>query len=455
MRRLAAVLKGATICGALLSLGTLATILDPGPSSLRLAGIVTDMLAPAAALAQTTMKFRAVPAESVAELQRPRRHAVTPVPAAPANPPEGAPVPPVPESDADTNVPEAANRSGDLVRFGSDVHVIAGQTVRGDVVAMGGDITVDGHVRGDVVAMGGDVSLGPSGQVDGQVVTLGGQLHESPGSHVGGQRVSAGGLSRRWARWPVLHAVNSGIKAVWDVCKMLIFLLIAWGITQLAPVRTRAAVDSVKREPLMAFGIGLLAWALVIPSIVAMVLVVAILCITIIGIPLAIAVLFAYVLALMLLVIWGYVVGAIVLGERVSAQLGRTAGTLTMMAVWGIVAVTAVRFVGHLFGALPMGGGPGGLLVILAKVASGVLMTIGAGAILRTQLHRDTLGRLWPGSRRAESSYPTGSGVTPPPVPPPPPPPPYTPGGFTPPHTPGEPPPPAGPASPYSPGGGS
>jgi hypothetical protein len=257
--------------------------------------------------------------------------------------------------------------------------------------------------------------------------------------------VSAGGLSRRWARWPVLGAVSSGVKVAFDLSKMILFLFIAWGITQLAPARTRAAVDSVKREPLMAFGIGLLAWALIIPSIVAMVLVVAILCITIIGIPLALAVLVGYFLALILLAVWGCVVGAAVLGERVAAQLGRTATSLTLMAVWGIVSVSLVRAVGHLFGALPMGGGPGGLLVALSWITAAVLATTGAGALLRTQLHRDTLSRLWPGSRR-ETSPPAGPGFAPPGgfTPPPPPPPPSP--GFTPP-------PATDPATPYPPGG--
>ena len=155
---------------------------------------------------------------------------------------------------------------------------------------------------------------------------------------------------------------------------------------------------------------------------------VAILCITIIGIPIALAVVLAYVLGMMLLVLWGYVVGAAVLGERLSRQLGRSAASLTLMAAWGIVAVTSIRVVGHLFGGLPMGGFPGGMLVLLATVLGCALTTIGAGALLRTQWRRETLDQWWPGRAAAPAG---GAPPTPPSAPPPAAPP--APGGAPPP----------------------
>lgn len=398
MRRLSAMLVVAAACGIVFSLGALmgrgALTAEPTPP------VSWLLLAHAPALAQEVMQFKPVPPESVSALVRPRPRgsaapsAIPPPPAAPAEPPPGAPAPPVPP-------PIPSDESGDVVRFGSDIVVREGQTVVGDVVAMGGDVTVNGHVEGEVVAMGGDVHLGPNGRVDGQVVTIGGQLHEEPGSHVGGQRVTAGGLSNRWFPGPIFGVFNSGLKAAWTIAKMLLVLLVAWGFTQLAPHRTQAAFEMFKNEPVKCLGFGLLAWALIIPSVVALALVVAILCITIIGIPLAIAVLLGYVLAIVLLVVWGYVVGAAVLGERLARQLGRSVSSLTLMAVWGVVALTVIKVVGHLFGGIPMGGAPGGMLVVLATVITGVLVTVGAGSLLTTQLRRDSLSRLWPGTRAA------------------------------------------------------
>lgn len=448
MRRLTAVLVVGALCGTALSLGILSDLARRGVcKDTRRATRPLTMLASSPAQAQEAMDFKPVPAESVSSLVGPNARSRSTLPAAPSAP--GAPS--VPEPPAPPAPESAPDKSGDVVRFGTDISIRAGETVVGDVVAMGGDVTVDGHVEGDVVAMGGDVYLGSAGRVDGQVVTIGGQLHDQPGSHVGGQRVATGGLPRGWFGWPLmgfLGIVGTGLKAVWAVARMIVMLLVAWGFTQLAPNRTRSAYDAFRSEPLMCLGLGLLAWALLIPSIVALVLVVAILCITIIGIPLAIAVVLGYILALMLLAVWGYVVGSAVLGERLSRQLGRPAASLTLMAIWGIVSLTAIRVAGLLFGGIPMGGAPGGLLMFIAGVLCWVLGTMGAGALLRTQVRRDALGRMWP-SRAAASPPATGAssppGAVAPPIEPPTPGPPASSGHEAPPASGGDPsgPPPA------------
>ena len=445
MRRLAAVLVVAALCGTAVSLGILSDLARHGVcKDARRATRPLSMLASSPAQAEEVMDFKHVPAESVSSLVGPNARSRSELPAAPSAPgAPSAPEPPTPPA-----LGSAPDKSGDVVRFGTDITIRADETVVGDVVAMGGDVTVDGHVEGDVVAMGGDVYLGSGGRVDGQVVTIGGQLHEQPGSHVGGQRVATGGLPRRWMGWPlvgVLGIVGSGLKALWAIARMIVMLLIAWGFTQLAPNRTRSAYDAFRSEPLMCLGLGLLAWALFIPSIVALVLVVAILCITIIGIPLAIAVVLGYVMALLLLAVWGYVVGTAVLGERLSRQLGRPAASLTLMAVWGVVSLTAIRVAGLLFGGIPMGGAPGGLLVFIAGVLCWVLGTMGAGALLRTQVRRDALRRLWP--NRAAATPPAG-GASPTSEPPAPPTPPASSGYLAPPLSGGDPAgPPAAPVS--------
>jgi hypothetical protein len=51
-------------------------------------------------------------------------------------------------------------RDGDRVQFGSNVNIREGEVVDGDVVAIGGSVTIDGEVRGDVVAVVGGGTLG-------------------------------------------------------------------------------------------------------------------------------------------------------------------------------------------------------------------------------------------------------------------------------------------------------
>ena len=69
----------------------------------------------------------------------------------------------------------------DIVRVGENITIEAGQTVRGDVVAVGGTVTVLGHVRGDAVAIGGDVDLTGGGTVDGDAVSVGGTVKRGEG----------------------------------------------------------------------------------------------------------------------------------------------------------------------------------------------------------------------------------------------------------------------------------
>jgi len=82
---------------------------------------------------------------------------------------------------------------GDIVHFGSDVHVGKREHIEGDIVAIGGSIYIDGTVDGDVVAIGGSVTLGPKAEVDGDVVALAGDLEFHDGAEIDGDAVSVGG----------------------------------------------------------------------------------------------------------------------------------------------------------------------------------------------------------------------------------------------------------------------
>ena len=56
----------------------------------------------------------------------------------------------------------------------------------GDVVSIGGRVTVNSRVDGDVWAMGADVELSPRAEVTGSVVALGGKVTSAPGAVVDG-----------------------------------------------------------------------------------------------------------------------------------------------------------------------------------------------------------------------------------------------------------------------------
>ncbi len=60
------------------------------------------------------------------------------------------------------------------VRLGKPV--LVGTPVRGDVISIGGRVTVDAAVDGDVWALGADIALTPKATVSGRVVAIGGKV---------------------------------------------------------------------------------------------------------------------------------------------------------------------------------------------------------------------------------------------------------------------------------------
>jgi hypothetical protein len=76
---------------------------------------------------------------------------------------------------------------GDVVCIGCSIHM-AGTS--GDTVAILGSILIDGTVKGDVVAVGGGVTLNEDASVSGDTVALGSGLHRHPNAAVKGEVVS-------------------------------------------------------------------------------------------------------------------------------------------------------------------------------------------------------------------------------------------------------------------------
>jgi len=388
--------------------------------------------APGAA-AERAMRFRPVPAESASSLDRaslpsepdserasrrgrgPRMPVV--VPAIPT-PPEEAPSAPEPPSMPE---PPVHSTSGDIVRFGTDITVKEDQLIAGDVVSFGGAIEVRGHVTGNVSAMGGDVTLTSTARVDGDVVCIGGTLREERGSSVGGQRVTAPRTPGAKLFLPVLAVVGTGAKMLAHAVVALFMLGIAWLFAKLAPGRTQAAMDQIAAEPGPSFIIGLLLWALIIPSVIALALVIAVLCITIIGIPLAAAVALGYCAFFVLAALWGTIVGYGVLGQRIYPRFRSGSPTLLQSLIWGGIALHGMRIASDLFHVVPVFGFVGGLLTFIHFVLILTLSTFGAGALVRGEYQRRSLQNWWSRMRPAGSAR---NDMPPPPPPPPPPAPP-------------------------------
>lgn len=182
---------------------------------------------------------------------------------------------------------------GALFVYSGDIDIKGGGTVGGDVIAYGGDIKIHGggSVAGNVQALGGDVSLQDGASVAGDVSVLGGDIERSAGANVGGNVLSGPriqipalpaipGLPPVESPSPVLPVPGlqgadgpmslgqSGFgrwlwRFVLDLVKAGFFtLFVVLGsvlVRKTRPGIVRDAQDYLESDPRSAFGVGLLA----------------------------------------------------------------------------------------------------------------------------------------------------------------------------------------------------
>jgi hypothetical protein len=316
--------------------------------------------------------------------------------------PEPPDVPATPDVPAPPDFGTDRSSSNDLVRFGEDITIPASKVVEGDVVAFGGSITVLGHVKGSCTAIGGSVRVEGKGVVDGDAVSMGGTVSTGDSATVSGSNVSLGSFNaghvRHWGPWMgAVGALSTGAWLLHTIFWLAMVLLFGWLSLVLLRDRLLYANRLVREQFGKSFLWGLLGWVglvFAVPvGIVALVLfgalAIVILCVTIIGIPVAILVAIAMVLGVVGLVaaagyaiFLGYIEGAMFLGDRVFGR--KTALKPLVAIIIGAALIAALKGLGELAGAF------GFFLfqpiAVLLGIASGflliILTTAGLGGLI-------------------------------------------------------------------------
>jgi uncharacterized RDD family membrane protein YckC/cytoskeletal protein CcmA (bactofilin family) len=203
-----------------------------------------------------------------------------------------------------------ADHQGDRVTIASDNHIAEDEKVPGDAVAVMGDLTVDGSVAGDAVAVigdntingpvdgdavavMGDLKLGPKARVGGDVVCIGGTLQRDPQAVIDGKIVnqSAGKHFHGFTPLHMFGALQS-FRSVWFWVFNLAIIALYALVALLFPRAVRSVGDKLVEQP----GMSLLAAFL---TVLALPVVFLILCVTVIGIPLAILLVPAFIALMM------------------------------------------------------------------------------------------------------------------------------------------------------------
>jgi len=321
-----------------------------------------------------------------------------PAPPAPAAP-SAVPAPPPPPEPAPFSRFGRRNRGrrdGDRVQFGSSVHIGEDEVVDGDVVAIGGAVTVDGEVQGDVVAVGGGLTLGPKANVANNVVVVGGPLNRDPGARIGGrvQTVGVGSMNFgdwRWTANPLLlfwgSMVGAAFALVFTLTRLAILCLLAALVVLFGRSYMERTADHAAAETVKAGAIGLLAQLLFLPVLV---ITIVVLVMTIIGIPLLLLLPFVF-LGLGVVAVIGFTAVGYRLGHIVLTRLGWATDNPYTTTIAGIVAVMSPLLLARLLGLVgvvmvPFTFGLGLIGMLLEYLA----WTVGLGAVALTRFGRQS-----------------------------------------------------------------
>lgn len=231
------------------------------------------------------------------------------------------------------NVSSSGSVDGSLVAAGETVSAF-GPVGRG-ITAGGGTLQLGGPVGGKVLAWANTLSLGPTTRIAGDLEYRSENQAEIPSGTVAG-RVQYDPIERQPRQAPLLNGLFDFGGLVWLAGSAILGGL----VIVLAPRASARAVELGRQQPLPTFGLGLLALCVVPVAIL-------LIAVTLVGIPLALAVGALYWLGLMLA--WP------AMGLLVGTELARRVRRGAPMPVLGALLVGLIVL--HLVTHLPILGG--------------------------------------------------------------------------------------------------
>jgi cytoskeletal protein CcmA (bactofilin family) len=246
--------------------------------------------------------------------------------------------------------------NGNLIVLGGVVDLQQNSTLNGNVLLAGGSLHVDGKVTGNILATGGSINLDSNAVVSGDISTLGAALNRSPGAQVFGN-INNGFSGPAEITVPgtvqvpnaIVHAeVNIIVQTFLFFLRAFLWAALAILVMLFLPRQVEQVEQAAMAQPLISVGLGVLT-AVILP------LVLLLAAITIIGIPVSLLGVLAFI------VTWAF--GIVVLGLEVGKRLAQVlnvdlaapvvagAGTFILILVMNGVKVV-IPCIGWIFAAL-------------------------------------------------------------------------------------------------------
>jgi hypothetical protein len=280
-----------------------------------------------------------------------------------------------------TEVDEPHARGKDRTVMGGDVRIAKGEVAR-DVTVFGGNVDIEGEATGDVTVFGGNVqvhegarvhgdatvfggtlALAQGAKVDGDVSALGGTLKREPGSQIGGD-VNAKSSDSDSSESQSKHrglVMRAGESIMDGVRLAAVLFVIGTVLLALAGRRMESLRFEVAARPMRTLALGLV-------GLLGGIVVLIALCVTVIGIPIALVAVLLGVLGM-----FGAMCAVLsVVGEALLRH--RTTNQYVHLAV-GCALFVALS-------ALPWVGGFVGLITALAGIGT-LVASRGAGFFVK------------------------------------------------------------------------
>lgn len=297
------------------------------------------------------------------------------------------------ERETGAELPDAGE-----VRTGNQT-VASGERIEGDLVTVGGDITVAGEVDGDVAALDGSVILLPGAIVRGSAVSAGGEVRLDGGTVEG----------------EIVETVLRSTEAAAPVRRSPVRLALGWAIVLavtgvVALLLARRNLERVADAVRIRFGrsllVGVVGQLAFFPALLAIIVVLAITIIGLLVIPIALV---AFLTAVAGAVALGFLAVAYASGDTLARRRGRTAPTgLALFLGLGVYVAGWV-----LAAALTNVVVVGPLLRALVGLVTWVALSVGFGATLITRGgSRDVVTEAEPPSPTPDDAWQTPTPVS-------------------------------------------
>ena len=297
----------------------------------------------------------------------------------------------------DTVVTEGETVDNDVIVFDGDLEIKDNATVNGDVIVFNGDARLAGTINGDLVIFNGDFETEGEARINGDCVLLNGSIDDFSDGGIRCTNIQGGAFPGMMEGLSVVppvpvvpdapappqppdppvrvdtaeHGRSMGFfaDAVGAVGSSVIMGLLAFGVASLFPKQLQVTTKTLRQKPAVSGVVGLLT-AVAVPSLVTLLVIISailiIVCIGLLGFPLALLIMLALVAAVGM----GWIATGAWLGGRAFGRKGRSFAFTTALGT--AVLVLAINLIG-----IPLGF----LEVILASLVS----FIGLGAVALTQ----------------------------------------------------------------------